>query len=109
MSANTLKHLRFSKWKGSLQLEVHTDPNANPDLANRFTRKTVGSSFGKSLGRAIQANGAGTVFQALAIVAAASLPKGEGEALLADVAKLIGPQQLAVDASADPIVAGEAA
>jgi len=84
-----LPHLQFSEYKGKLQLEFHADPLKNPDLANRFTRKTVGSSFGKTIARAIQKNGPAIVIKALALVAAGALPEDEGKALLAEVAKLV--------------------
>lgn len=107
--ANTpnLPHLQFSRYKGNLQLEVHTDPNKNPDLANRFTRKTIGSSFGKALARSIQANGAAVVFKAIGLVAAESLGGDEGAALLEEVTKLVGKKasEDADKAAAQPVAA----
>lgn len=102
-----LPHLQFSRYKGNLQLEVHTDPNKNPDLANRFTRKTIGSSFGKSLGRAIQKNGAAVVFKAIGLVAAEALGGDEGAALLEEVTKLVGKKagEQADNAAAQPVAA----
>jgi hypothetical protein len=85
-----LPHLQFSRYKGRLQLEFHVDPNKNPDLANRFTRKTVGSSMGKTIAKAIQANGAATVIRAIGLVAAEALGGDEGAAVLDEVAKLVG-------------------
>jgi hypothetical protein len=87
--ATTTPHIQFSKYKGKLQLEFHADPNKNPDIANRFTRKTVGAAMGKTVARAIQTNGAATVFKAIAIVAAASVTEAEGEAIMAEVNKLV--------------------